>query len=85
MEGVSVWFSSLSGFRGAYLSNQPVIPLDLPDDSDPDPCDDADFELPDGKALVEAFMAGMAKEVDTEYRSLSATALSAAWNPSRSQ
>ena len=63
-------FFSLSGFRGAYLSNQPVIPLDLPDDRDPDPCDDADFELPDGKALVEAFMAGMAKEVDNDYRSL---------------
>jgi len=45
--------------------------LDLPDDRDPDPCDDADFELPDGKALVEAFMAGMAKEVDNDYRTLS--------------
>ncbi len=45
--------------------------MDLPDDSDPDPCDDADFELPDGKALVEAFMAGMAKEVDNDYRTLS--------------
>jgi hypothetical protein len=45
--------------------------LDLPDDRDPDPCDDADFELPDGKTLVEAFMAGMAKEVDNDYRSLS--------------
>jgi hypothetical protein len=45
--------------------------LDLPDDRDPDPCDDADFELPDGKTLMEAFMAGMAKEVDNEYRSQS--------------
>jgi hypothetical protein len=45
--------------------------LDLPDDSDQDPCYDADFELPDGKTLMEAFMAGMAKEVDNEYRSLS--------------
>ncbi len=45
--------------------------MDLPDGRDPDPCDEADFELPDGKTLVEAFMAGMAKEVDNEYRSLS--------------
>jgi hypothetical protein len=45
--------------------------LDLPDDSSPDPCDDADFELPDGNELVEAFMAGLAKEVDTEYIGLS--------------
>ncbi len=71
IEDVSVWFSSLSGFRGAYLSKQPVIPLDVPDDRDPDPCDDADFELPYGKALVEAFMASMAKEVNNDYRTLS--------------
>ena len=49
----------------------PANPLDIPNDSAPDPHDAADFELPDGKELVEAFMANLAKEVDNEYRGLS--------------
>ncbi len=39
--------------------------------STPDPVDDADFKLPNGNTLVEAFMAGLAKEVDNDYRGLS--------------
>ena len=46
-------------------------PLDIPNDSAPDQMDAADFELPDGKELVEAFMANLAKEVDNENRGLS--------------
>ena len=60
-----------SGFRGAHRAHVPVNPLDLPHDNTPDPFDDADLQLPDGKALVEAFMSGLVKEVDNEYRGLS--------------
>jgi hypothetical protein len=45
--------------------------LDLPNNSAQDPFDDAEFDLPDGKELVEGFMAGLAKEVDNEYSGLS--------------
>jgi hypothetical protein len=36
-----------------------------------DPHDEAEFELPDGEAMIEQFLAGLAKEVDNEYRGLS--------------
>ena len=39
--------------------------------SAPDPVDDADFELSNGNTLVEAFMAGLAKAVDNDFRGLS--------------
>jgi len=36
-----------------------------------DPHDEAEFELPDGEAMIEQFLAGLAREVDNEYRGLS--------------
>ena len=42
------------GFWGAHHSHAPANPLDIPNDSAPDQHDAADFELPDGKELVEA-------------------------------
>ena len=33
-----------------------------------DPHDEAEFELPDGEAMIEQFLAGLAREVDNEYR-----------------
>jgi hypothetical protein len=44
--------------------------LDLPCDPTPDPFDTADFEVPHDKSMVEAFMAGLAKEADNEYHGL---------------
>ena len=60
----------LSGFRASHVFRQPVQ-VDSDSYSTPDPVDDADFELPNGNTLVEAFMAGLAKEVDNDYRGLS--------------
>jgi hypothetical protein len=36
-----------------------------------DPHDEAEFDLPDGEAMIQQFLAGLAKEVDNEYRGLS--------------
>ncbi len=58
----------LAGFRGAHHSHLPITPVDS--DSAADPCDEADFELPDGKTMIEQFMASLAQEVDNEYRGL---------------
>ncbi len=59
-----------SGFRGVHLPIPPTNLLDLPCDPTvtPDPFDTADFEVPNEKIMVEAFMAGLAKEADNEYR-----------------
>ncbi len=46
----------------------PITPLVR--DSAADPFDEADFELPDGKTMIEPFMAGLSQEVDNEYRDL---------------
>ena len=59
-----------SGFRASHVFRQPAQ-VDRDSYSTPDPVDDADFELPDGNTLVEAFMAGLAKEVDNDYKGLS--------------
>ncbi len=56
-----------TGFRGAHLPIPPANPLDLPCNSAPDPFDTADFEVPHDKSMVEAFMAGLAKEADNKY------------------
>ena len=60
----------LSGFRASHVFRQPVQ-VDHDSYRAPDPVDDADFELPNGNTLVEAFMAGLAKEVYNDYRGLS--------------
>ena len=37
----------------------------------PDPVDDQDFESPDQEALFQAFVTGLSKESDEDYRGLS--------------
>jgi hypothetical protein len=44
----------------------------MPDDNLPDPDDTADFELPDQQTLIDAFTAGLSKESQHDFRSLSA-------------
>jgi hypothetical protein len=44
----------------------------MPDDPLPDPYDAADFDLPDQQALIDAFMAGLSKESQYDFRGLSA-------------
>ena len=58
------------GFRGAHLPIPRSNPSDFPCDPAPDPFDTADFEVPHDKSMVEAFMAGLAKEADNAYRKL---------------
>ena len=48
----------LAGFRGSRHSNVPITPLDS--DSAADPFDEADFELPDEKTMIEQLMAVLA-------------------------
>ena len=44
----------------------------MPDDHLPDPDDTADFELPDQQTLIDAFTAGLSKEGQHDFHSLSA-------------
>ena len=39
----------------------PITPVDSLSDSAADPFDEADFELPDGKTMIEQLMAGLAQ------------------------
>ena len=64
---------SFSGFRGQHRSRSDPVPQDIPDDVLPDPDDLADFELPDQQALIDAFLEGLCKESDHEFRGLSDT------------
>jgi hypothetical protein len=43
----------------------------MPNDHPPDPDDTADFELPDQQALLDVFTAGLCKESQHDFRSLS--------------
>ena len=43
----------------------------MPDGHLPDPDDTADFDLPDQQALIDAFTAGLCKESQHDFRSLS--------------
>jgi hypothetical protein len=61
---------AFSGFRGQHHSRPDPVPQDIPDDV-PDPHDLADFELPDQQALIDAFLDGLCKESDHEFRGLS--------------
>ena len=45
--------------------------MDDPVDLLPDPLDDQDFEPPDQEDLIQAFMTGLFKESDADYRGLS--------------
>jgi hypothetical protein len=49
----------------------PAGDLNPLDTSGPDPNDDADMDIPDQQALLDAFMAGLCKESDSDFRSLS--------------
>ncbi len=44
---------------------------DMPDDHPQDPDDTADFKLPDQQVLIDAFTAGLCKESQHDYQSLS--------------
>ena len=61
---------SFSGFRGQHHSRPDPVPQKIPDVL-PDPDDLADFELPDQQALIDAFLDGLCKESDHEFRGLS--------------
>jgi hypothetical protein len=62
---------SLSGFRALLQARADPPQQDMPDDHLPDPDDNADFELPDQQALIDAFTAGLCKESQHDFRSLS--------------
>ncbi len=62
---------SFSGFRGQHHSRPDPVPQDIPDDVLPDPDELADFELLDQQALIDAFLDGLCKESDREFRYLS--------------
>jgi hypothetical protein len=59
------------GFRAHLIARPATSPLDIPDDPQPDPHDEEDFNLPDQQALTDAFFAGLSKESDTDYHGLS--------------
>jgi hypothetical protein len=61
---------SFSGLRGQHHSRPDPAPQDIPDDVLPDPDDLADFELLDRQALIGAFLDGLCKESDHEFRGL---------------
>jgi hypothetical protein len=57
-------------------TSSPPIPhatarLDLLEDPDQDPNNDADFELPDQDALVDTFLAGLSKQRDIDVKGIS--------------
>ena len=62
---------SFSRFRGQHHNRPDPVPQDIPDDVLPDPDELADFELPDPQALIDAFLDGLCKESDHEFRGLS--------------
>ena len=59
------------GFRAHRIARPDTNPQDIPDDPHPDPHDEEDFNLPDQQALIDAFLAGLAKESNTDYHGLS--------------
>ena len=63
--------SVFSDFRGQHFASPDPTPLDITEDTRQDPNDDEDFELPDQQALFDAFMDGLSKESDTDFRGLS--------------
>ena len=63
---------SLSGFRGRHHSRPDSAAQDIyPDNERPDPNDLQDFELPDQQTLIDAFLRGLCKESECEFRGLS--------------
>ena len=62
----------MAGFRAQIQARADPPQRDMPDDHLPDPDDTADFELPDQQTLIDAFTAGLSKESQHDFRSLSA-------------
>ena len=75
---------SFAGFRGQHHSRPDPVPQDILDDVLPDPDDLADFELPDQQAMIDAFLDGLSKESDYDFRGLS-DLLARLPDPTRSQ
>jgi hypothetical protein len=67
-----IYFCHLAGFRAQIQARADPPQRDMPDDHLPDPDDTADFELPDQQTLIDAFTAGLSKESQHDFRSLSA-------------
>jgi hypothetical protein len=65
-------YCHLAGFRARIQARANPPQRDMPDDHLPDPDDTADFELPDQQTLIDAFTAGLSKESQHDFRSLSA-------------
>ena len=65
-------YGHLAGFRARIQARADPPQRDMPDDHLPDPDDTADFELPDQQTLIDAFTAGLSKESQHDFRSLSA-------------
>jgi hypothetical protein len=57
------------GFRGSY--RPPAPPTHGLEDNMPDVHDEADFDIPNTKAMLERFMTNMSKLADVEYQALS--------------
>ena len=63
---------SLSGFSGQHHSRPDSAAQDIyPDNDRLDPNDLQDFELPDQQTLIDAFLRGLCKESECEFRGLS--------------
>jgi hypothetical protein len=67
-----IYVCHLAGFRAQIQARAVPPQRDMPDDHLPDPDDTADFELPDQQTLIDAFTAGLSKESQHDFRSLSA-------------
>ena len=67
-----IYFCHLAGFRARIKARADPPQRDMPDNHLPDPDDTADFELPDQQTLIDAFTAGLSKESEHDFRSLSA-------------
>ena len=62
--GMHHQWSFCTGFRGQHHAIPDASPSDI---SYPDPNDDADIDVPDQQALMDAFIAGLAKESDFDF------------------
>ncbi len=65
MTFISSCWSIFTGFGFQHFAPPDPRPLEILQDPRPDPNDDADFEIPDLDALIQAFLAGLSKESDT--------------------
>ncbi len=66
------YYCHLAGFRARIQASADPPQRDMPDDHLPDPDDTANFELHGQQTLIDAFTAGLSKESQHDFRSLSA-------------